>query len=803
MDKSAIEKEYPFLSSLNQQQRAAVEHINGPSLIVAGAGSGKTTVLTAKVAYMIAQGIKPWNILALTFTNKAAREMRTRIELMINMNDARSVWMGTFHSIFSRILRQEAHVFGFNSNYTIYQPSDTNSLIKSIVKEMNLDDKAYKHSIIANRISMLKNMLITPVIYHKQHESLVQDTTNGIPKFSQIYTEYFKRCHDANAMDFDDLLLYTYILLQAYPEVRQKYADKFKYVLVDEFQDTNMAQAQIVHLIAGEHRNICVVGDDAQSIYSFRGARIDNILEFENMYENTHIFKLERNYRSTKNIVNAADSLIRKNSHQIRKNIFSDNEEGSPLIHNELTSDIEEGEMVCNTIQKLHKEKVPYSEIAVLYRTNGQSRIFEESLCKRGIPCIIYGSHSFYDQKEIRDVLAYLRLITNQNDEEALRRIINYPTRGIGNTTLTKLFTLAHEQHVPAWNIVQQPDLYNLDVTRGTKAKLIAFAAMINGFVNEIDSLNAYQIGQKVLTESGLMRQAQMTASNEGKEIIDNYSSLLSGMSQFVEYQRETGNTESLSLINYLSEISLLTDSDKDADDNGENVRLMTVHIAKGLEFDVVFVTGLEKDIFPSSMCYTQKEIEEERRLLFVAITRARKQCYLSNAKCRFRFGKSDVYDPSPFLNDIDRKYIYEESSYDKLSYKRCSEYIDFDVFDSRPTPPTKFSKSSTYPTPHSTYKAPQSTYKTSPTSTASKSMRRIGIRPSSEVTSSQIALSVNVSNGTIHQGSIIEHQTFGLGEVIKISNDNLGPKATIKFANQGEKTLLLKYAAAKIKVKN
>lgn len=759
--------DFSFLNGLNAQQRVAVESVEGPQLIVAGAGSGKTTVLTARVAYMIALGVKPWNILALTFTNKAAREMRSRIETMVGMNDARSVWMGTFHSIFSRILRQEAHVFGFNSNYTIYQPSDTKSLVKAIVKEMGLDEKAYKLAAVCGRISRMKNELITPPLYHKRSEFLTEDAADGMPKFSLIYAEYFKRCHDANAMDFDDLLLYTYILLQAYPEVRERYEEKFRYVLVDEFQDTNMAQAQIVRLIAGGHGNVCVVGDDAQSIYSFRGARIDNILEFERMYEGTRVYRLERNYRSTQNIVNAANSLILKNHNQIRKDIFSENEVGAPLIHNEVSSDIEEGEMVCRRIQELHREGVPYHEMAVLYRTNGQSRIFEEVLRKRGIPYIIYGSHSFYDHKEIRDVLAYLRLITNPYDEEALRRIINYPARGIGNTTLAKLFATAQEQKVPAWNVVQQPDLYGLQVNGGTKAKLMGFAQMIHGFTEDANTLDAYQIGQKVLTDSGLMRQAQMDASNDGKEVMDNYSSLLSGMSQYVGSQREMGNMDSLSLVSYLSEISLLTDSDKEEVNDGESVRLMTVHIAKGLEFDVVFVTGLERDLFPSAMCYSQREIEEERRLLFVAITRAKKKCYLTNAKCRFRFGKSDVYDPSPFLDDIDPKYIYEDGA-NKANGTNKTYWTN----------------------------KPNKTI-------APRRLNRLAPSHEPEGAISSTVESAKVSNGAIVQGAIIEHQSFGVGEVVRITADSLGPKAVIHFANYGEKILLLKYAATKIKVKN
>ena len=584
--------QYPFMSRLNEQQRKAVEYTDGPSLVVAGAGSGKTTVLTTKIAYLLEQGVAPWNILALTFTNKAAREMRERIEGMVGEPKARSLWMGTFHSIFSRILRKEAHVFGFNSSYTVYQPSDTRSLLKAIIKSRQLDDKTYKPQLLAARISEAKNMLVTPKEYLKNRDAYTRDNFDHIPLAGEIYAEYFNRCHQANAMDFDDMLLYTFIILDAYPEVRERYAEKFRYILVDEFQDTNYAQFAILNQLTSQHGNICAVGDDAQSIYSFRGARIDNILSFDKVFPNTRIFKLERNYRSTQCIVNAANSLIQKNKNQIRKSIYSENEEGSPLILNELTSDMEEGEMVCNRIKALKRNGVKLSEIAILYRTNSQSRILEESMRKNGIPYIIYGSNSFYDKKEIRDVMGYLRLIVNPNDEEALRRIINFPARGIGNTTVDKLFACAQEQDVSVWNVVQQPDLYNLNVNGGTKNKLQVFANLIKSLMADMGELDAYQLGSRVLKESGLMALAQSDLTAEGKEVMDSYSSLLSGMSQFVENRRETGDLYEVGMIDYLQEVSLLTDSDKEEGD-GDAVRMMTVHIAKGLEFDVVFITGL------------------------------------------------------------------------------------------------------------------------------------------------------------------------------------------------------------------
>ena len=786
--------DFPFMNSLNEQQRAAVEYTEGPSLVVAGAGSGKTTVLTTKIAYLLEErSVSPWNILALTFTNKAAREMRERIEGMVGIVKARSLWMGTFHSIFSRILRQEAHVFGFDSNYTIYQPGDTRSLLKAIVKERGLDDKIYKPQVLAARISEAKNMLVTPKKYCQNNEAYTRDDMNRIPLTGEIYSEYFNRCHQANAMDFDDLLLYTFIIFDAYPEVREKYADKFRYILVDEFQDTNYAQFAILNQLAAGHGNICAVGDDAQSIYSFRGARIDNILKYDKVFAGTQIFRLERNYRSTQCIVNAANSLIQKNENQIRKTIYSENEEGSPLILNELTSDTEEGEMVCHRIKTLQRGGVKLSEIAILYRTNGQSRILEESLRKNSIPYIIYGSHSFYEKKEIRDVMGYLRLIVNPNDEEALRRIINYPTRGIGNTTVDKLFACAQEQQTSAWNVVQQPDLYGLSVNSGTKSKLQSFATMIKSFADDLDTADAYQMGQRVLKESGLMAVAQADMSTDGKEVMDSYSSLLSGMSQFVQSQRETGEAFSVGMVDYLQEVALLTDSDEEKGD-GDAVRMMTVHIAKGLEFDVVFITGLEQGLFPSAQCLTPREYEEERRLFFVAITRARKRCYLSNAKMRFRFGKSDWFEPSQFLKDIDPKYIYEESSSRNVKRQNLNEYIDFDEnygtlygraksslapvivrrqYDNLPSSETQ-------------------TFSSHPMSVGRGRMKKL---PKTYPGKVGAIMSARVQNGEICVGSKVEHATFGIGTVVRIEDNMTGLKAVISFVNCGEKTLLLKYA--------
>ena len=788
--KPSTDIDLPFLSKLNEQQLAAVRCTDGPSLIVAGAGSGKTTVLTAKIAYLMECGVDPWNILALTFTNKAAREMRERIEGIAGNVKARSLWMGTFHSIFSRILRKEAHVFGFTPNYTIYQPSDTKSLLKAIIKERGLDDKVYKPALLADRISEAKNMLVSPKKYMENIAVAKRDAQDTIPLTGEIYNEYFGRCHKANAMDFDDLLLFTYILFSCYPEVKQRYSEKFRYILVDEYQDTNFAQFAILKLLAEEHQNISVVGDDAQSIYGFRGARIDNILNFDKDYKGTQVFRLERNYRSTQNIVNAANSLIKKNEFQIKKNIYSENEQGSPVVLSCLTSDIEEGEMVCRKIKMLHDKGVKYSNIAVLYRTNGQSRILEETMRKRNVPCVIFGSISFYDQKEVRDVLAYLRLITNQFDEEALRRIINYPARGIGNTTIEKIFKCAKENDVAPWNVVQQPDLYGLNVNKGTKTKLITFAEMIKGFVSEADSLDAYQMGQKVLKESGLLAIAQNDRSGEGRDVMDSYSSLLSGMSQFVDAQREEGREETIKLSDYLGDVALLTDSDKSVKD-GDAVNLMTIHIAKGLEFDVVFVTGMEEGLFPNGKCFSSREIEEERRLFFVAITRAKKMCFLSYAKIRFRFGQSDSYEPSRFLNDIDSQYIKQEKpSFVSKNDKLREFFSDIDEFAS-------YSETSRTPRKANTYE-PVTRQTSVPVRNVPKAV------PASR---GRLKRLDSVADGSgkpanalgIKESSVVQHAIFGLGEVKAVEESPAGPKAVIVFSNCGEKKLLLKYAKLKV----
>ncbi len=760
-----------YLSSLNDQQLSAVKYIDGPSLILAGAGSGKTTVLTAKIAYLISTGMAPCNIMALTFTNKAAKEMQQRIAKIVGETKSRSLWLGTFHSVFSRILRKEAYVFGFNSGYTIYQPSDTISLLKSIVKERGLDDKIYKPSLVAARISDAKNSLYTPRKYSECQECLDRDRNDNLPFLNEIYAEYFRRCHTANAMDFDDLLLFTYALFELYPEVREKYVDQFHHILVDEYQDTNFAQAAILQQLVGDRQRISVVGDDAQSIYGFRGASISNILQFEKKYKGTHVFRLEKNYRSTQNIVNAANSLIQKNRRQMKKTMYSENEVGAPVVLTKLTSDVEEGETICHKIKELHdKSGVEYSDIAVLYRTNGQSRILEETMCKRNIPCVIYGGISFYEHKEIRDVLAYLRLIANPQDEEAMRRIINRPARGIGNVTVDKLFGCARKNDIAPLLVVQHPESYELNVSKVTKEKLIAFSQLIEMFREAAKSQDAYQMGRMVLEESGLMPLAKADLSSEGREVLDNYSSLLSGMSQFVDSQREEGNANEVSLTDYLGEISLLTDSDKKVKD-GNAVSLMTIHMAKGLEFSVVFVAGMEEGLFPNVKSVSCDDIDEERRLFFVALTRAMKMCFLSCAKIRFMFGKSDYYEPSRFLQDIDSRYVkYETASFDREEEKNRTYFFGQE----------KFSRSATQ----------YSTGSHLNLHNDNVIGRLKQLRPNSSQTKDSSKLI-----GNIEAGRKVEHAKFGLGIVIAVENGVAGWSAVINFKNFGEKKLLLKYA--------
>ena len=654
-----------LLNDLNESQRKAVEYIDGPSLVIAGAGSGKTRVLTYKIAYLLQQGVKPWSIMALTFTNKAAREMKERIGKLVGQELAQHLYMGTFHSIFSRILRAEAQHIGFTNNFTIYDESDSRSLIKTIVKEMGLDEKVYKPASVHSRISMAKNNLMSAENYARDKELYQADQRAKMPRVGEIFITYVQRCQQANAMDFDDLLTLTFKLFQEHEDIRKKYADRFDFLLVDEYQDTNHAQMRIVMQLCKEKERVCAVGDDSQSIYSFRGANIDNILSFQSRFKEARLFKLEQNYRSTQSIVEAANSLIKHNSNQIPKNVYSKNDKGESLIYKPAYSDKEEALIVCREIKRIKRQdNCQYSDFAILYRTNAQSRSFEEEFRKQGIPYRIYGGLSFFQRKEIKDVISYFRLVANPDDEEAFKRIINYPARGIGNTTLAKIATCALDNHVSFWQVISSPEHYGLGVNKGTLAKLESFRLMISGFVEKSASMNAFDLGDTIVKESGISADIYKSGSRDPEDLArqENLEELLGGMQSFVEECREEGREQEAYLTDYLQGVALLTDLDSKGDDDEPRVSLMTVHASKGLEFPTVFVVGLEENIFPSAIVSTLRELEEERRLLYVAITRAEKHCILTSAKNRFRYGKMEFGNPSRFIKEIDSAFIQEDS---------------------------------------------------------------------------------------------------------------------------------------------
>ena len=655
-----------ILSQLNESQRIAVEYCDGASLVIAGAGSGKTRVLTYKIAWLLEKGkepgndpIRPWNILALTFTNKAAREMKERIGRLVGEEEARYLQMGTFHSVFARILRAEAEKIGYNPNFTIYDQSDARSLVKTIIKEMGLDDKVYKPSSVADRISMAKNHLLLPQAY-QQSAWASDDASQKRPQVSNIYIRYAQRCQQANAMDFDDLLVQTWVLFQNHEDVRRKYVEKFHFVLVDEYQDTNFAQQAIVYQLTKERQKVCVVGDDAQSIYSFRGANIDNILNFQSQYTNARLFKLEQNYRSTQLIVQAANSLIRRNERQIPKNVFSKNEHGERLQLKPAYSDKEEAMIVTQDIKRLRKQDhCNWSDFAILYRTNSQSRSFEEQMRRDNIPYRIYGGLSFYQRKEIKDVIAYFRLIANPNDEEAFKRIINYPSRGIGDTTVGKIIQTAQTYGVSLWQVIKEPVLFPMDVSKGTMTKIQAFRQLIEGWIGRINTEDAYTLGHDIIMTSGISKDIYSGRNPEDISRQENLEEFLSGMQDFVESRKEEDMGDEIYLPDFLQEVALLTDLDSDEGDSNDKVTLMTIHSAKGLEFPTVFVVGLEENIFPSPMCTnSMRELEEERRLLYVAITRAEKHCILTCAQNRFRYGRMEYDTPSRFIRDIDPELL-------------------------------------------------------------------------------------------------------------------------------------------------
>nr|WP_320058582.1 UvrD-helicase domain-containing protein [uncultured Bacteroides sp.] len=776
-----------YIEELNESQRAAVLYNEGPALVIAGAGSGKTRVLTYKIAYLLENGYQPWNILALTFTNKAAREMKERIARQVGDQRARYLWMGTFHSVFSRILRAEAEKLGFTSQFTIYDSSDSKSLLRSIIKEMGLDEKAYKPGSVQSRISNAKNHLVSPSGYAANKEAYESDSAAKMPAIRDIYRRYWERCRQAGAMDFDDLLFYTYILFHDHPDVLARYRDQFRYLLVDEYQDTNYAQHSIVLQLAGEHQHICVVGDDAQSIYSFRGADIDNILHFTKIYKNTQVFKLEQNYRSTQTIVSAANSLIEKNERQIRKEVFSEKERGEAIGVFQAYSDVEEGEIVVNKIAELRRNKdYGYNSFAILYRTNAQSRIFEEAMRKRGMPYKIYGGLSFYQRKEIKDVVAYFRLVVNPNDEEAFKRIINYPARGIGDTTVSKIIAAATEQSVSLWTVLCEPLTYNLSINKGTHTKLQSFRELLEEFISLVAQQNAYQIGTEVIRRSGILNDIHADNSPENLSRQENIQELVNAMQDFCALRMEEGNPD-ISLSDYLSDIALLTDQDSDKNDDGEKITLMTVHSAKGLEFCNVFVVGLEENLFPSSMVGdSQRGMEEERRLFYVAITRAEEHCFLSYARTRFRYGKMDFGTPSRFLKDIDTRFL--QLPQEATMRRNVDEEAGH------------FRREQKERTPHSLFGNKTATERERPKAQViAPSVPRNLKKVDSTVVSTPSATSGNASIAGLAVGQRIEHERFGIGEVMRVEGEGDNAKAVIRFRNAGEKQLLLRFARFKI----
>ena len=779
-----------YIEELNEGQRNAVLYNDGPSLVIAGAGSGKTRVLTYKIAYLLENGYQPWNILALTFTNKAAREMKERIARQMGPERARHLWMGTFHSIFLRILHVEAGHIGFTSQFTIYDTADSKSLIRSIIKEMGLDEKVYKPGMVQARISNAKNHLVSPAGYANNKEAYEGDRAAKVPALRDIYQRYWERCRQADAMDFDDLLFYTFLLFRDHPEVLARYQDQFRYILVDEYQDTNFTQHSIVLQLAKNHQHVCVVGDDAQSIYSFRGADIDNILYFTKVYPDTKVFKLEQNYRSTQTIVRAANSLIEKNQWQIRKEVFSEKEKGEAIGVYQAYSDVEEGDIVVNKIAELRREKrYAYSDFAILYRTNAQSRIFEEAMRKRSMPYRIYGGLSFYQRKEIKDVIAYFRLIVNPNDEEAFKRIINYPARGIGDTTVGKIIAAATGHNVSLWTVLCEPLAYGLNFNKGTVGKLQAFRELISAFITDAAEKNAYEIGADIIRQSGIINDVCQDNSPENLSRKENIEELVNGMSDFCAQRQEEGNPNVL-LGDFLSEVSLLTDQDSDKDGDDEKITLMTVHSAKGLEFKNVFVVGMEENLFPSSMVGdSPRALEEERRLFYVAITRAEEHCFLSYAKTRFRYGKMEFGSPSRFLKDIDIRFL--RLPQDAGMFRRVEEEAAaFRRENARGFAPDREDapyggKERVSVRPKQQIIAP----------TVPRNLKRVAPSANTASTSPSAGGSAN----RVQQGQLIEHERFGLGEVLKVEGEGDNAKATIRFKNAGDKQLLLRFARFKV----
>ena len=848
-----------LLKDLNEAQRAAVEYIDGPSLVIAGAGSGKTRVLTYKIAYLLSQGMNPWSIMALTFTNKAAREMKERIGKLVGNDLAQHLYMGTFHSIFSRILRAEAEHIGFNNNFTIYDESDSRSLIKAIVKEMGLDDKKYKPAAVHAKISMAKNNLMSAAAYESDAAIFEQNKRAQMPEVGKIFVAYVQRCKQANAMDFDDLLTLTYQLFREHEDIRHKYAARFDYVLVDEYQDTNHVQMSIVMQLCQEKQRVCAVGDDSQSIYSFRGANIDNILNYQRQFQGTRLFKLEQNYRSTQTIVEAANSLIKHNRNQIPKDVFSENAKGEKIQYKPAYSDKEEAAIVAKDVKRIRREDgCQYSDFAILYRTNAQSRSFEEEFRKQGIPYRIYGGLSFYQRKEIKDIIAYFRLVANPDDEEAIKRIINYPARGIGATTVLKIADCAHQNQVSFWEVIGAPEQYGLAVNKGAMNKLETFRLLISSFIERAQTTDVYELGDAIIKESGISQDIMSGKDADDLARQENLEEFLSGMSAFVEERREEGRFDELFLQDYLQDVALLTDADSDGDKDEPRVSLMTVHAAKGLEFPTVFVVGLEENIFPSPLSAASlRELEEERRLLYVAITRAEKHCILTNAKNRWRYGKMEFDNPSRFIDEIDGKLIdcqdeaggslfgsMSESRLGSRSGSRFGSRAD-SMSDQpewaraqRPRRPWEDAEQPRYSSRYQNSKPVASQFvadpkpslfddepETSHTSGRSsisgrsslsegnfKSVRALnaakrymethsshpasrGTGSSAASVSSSTASSAGSSSCGLQEGMKIEHQRFGRGTVLQIEGTGENTKATVEFVHSGTKQLLLKYA--------
>ena len=822
-----------LLKDLNEAQRAAVEYIDGPSLVIAGAGSGKTRVLTYKIAYLLSQGMNPWSIMALTFTNKAAREMKERIGKLVGNDLAQHLYMGTFHSIFSRILRAEAEHIGFNNNFTIYDESDSRSLIKAIVKELGLDDKKYKPAAVHAKISMAKNNLMSAAAYESDAAIFEQNKRAQMPEVGKIFVAYVQRCKQANAMDFDDLLTLTYQLFREHEDIRHKYAARFDYVLVDEYQDTNHVQMSIVMQLCQEKQRVCAVGDDSQSIYSFRGANIDNILNYQRQFQGTRLFKLEQNYRSTQTIVEAANSLIKHNRNQIPKDVFSENAKGEKILYKPAYSDKEEAVIVAKDVKRIRREDgCQYSDFAILYRTNAQSRSFEEEFRKQGIPYRIYGGLSFYQRKEIKDIIAYFRLVANPDDEEAIKRIINYPARGIGATTVLKIADCAHQNQVSFWEVIGAPEQYGLAVNKGAMNKLETFRLLISSFIERAQTTDVYELGDAIIKESGISQDIMSGKDADDLARQENLEEFLSGMSAFVEERREEGRFDELFLQDYLQDVALLTDADSDGDKDEPRVSLMTVHAAKGLEFPTVFVVGLEENIFPSPLSAASlRELEEERRLLYVAITRAEKHCILTNAKNRWRYGKMEFDNPSRFIDEIDSKLIDSQdeaggSLFGSRAESRLGSRFGSRAYSmsdqpewaraQRPRRPWEDAGQPRYSSRYQNSKPVASQFVADPKPSLSegnfKSVRALNAakrymethssHPASRSTgsaassvSSSAASSAGSSSCGLQEGMKIEHQRFGRGTVLKIEGTGENTKATVEFVHSGTKQLLLKFA--------